>query len=76
MHSHFVGFVVSWLIFGMNVYLLLQKYSDGQVWANSVDPVLCLLFHLHFWAQSYMFRLYYSNFRIITVHFFQMMACR
>ena len=35
------------------MYHKVPKFSDREVWANSVDPpdqgVHCLLFHLHLW---------------------------
>ena len=39
-HSHFVGFVMSWLksIYSKMNYHNDPKFSDRQVWANSVDP--------------------------------------
>ena len=36
-HTHFVGFVMLWLNFFYHNDL---KFSDSQVWANSIDPDL------------------------------------
>ena len=57
---HFVGFVMLWLIY--QYYRNNPKFSDRQVWANSVDldqtvrqeqsdqGLHCLPFHLHIWV--------------------------
>ena len=57
---HFVGFVMLWLIY--QYYHNNPKFSDRQVWANSVDldqtvrqeqsdqGLHCLPFHLHIWV--------------------------
>ena len=59
-----------------NTYRNFPKFSDRQVWANSVDPdqslikvyTVCNSVYV-FWANSYVVKQFCSNFRIITAIF-------
>ena len=55
------------------------KFSNRQVWANSVEPdqehsdwsLHCLLFHRHFWIHYSMVKPPWSNFRVTTAKFWR-----